>query len=117
MGGSNAGNRGIAPRCALCCFAELLKMSSHIAMLDQRLSQVYSDLQKGESPVKAVRSALDLSQVQFAARLGVAVSTVSRWENGQSPITLTLKQIKVLEAMLYDLGLTFRSLPDDDVKS
>lgn len=39
--------------------------------------------EKTEETVKSLRAALDLTQEQFAAKLGVTVSTVNRWENGK----------------------------------
>ena len=38
---------------------------------------------KTEETVKSLRAALNLTQEQFAAKLGVTVSTVNRWENGK----------------------------------
>jgi DNA-binding transcriptional regulator YiaG len=38
---------------------------------------------KSEKTVKSLRTALNLTQEQFAAKLGVTVSTVNRWENGK----------------------------------
>ena len=38
---------------------------------------------KSEKTVKSLRAALNLTQEQFAAKLGVTVSTVNRWENGK----------------------------------
>jgi len=37
-----------------------------------------------ENLAKALRSKLQLTQEQFAAKLGVTVSTVNRWENGKN---------------------------------
>ncbi len=37
-----------------------------------------------ESPVRKFRRRLKLSQAEFAAELGVAQHTVSRWENGRN---------------------------------
>jgi len=36
-----------------------------------------------EETVKNLRAVLNLTQEQFAAKLGVTVSTVNRWENGK----------------------------------
>lgn len=38
---------------------------------------------KTEEAVKSLRAVLNLTQEQFAAKLGVTVSTVNRWENGK----------------------------------
>lgn len=51
--------------------------------------------------VRQLRQLLNLTQVQFAEKLGVSVPTVARWENDQSqPSPLALKQLK---ALLYEL--------------
>ncbi|MCK6440258.1 MAG: helix-turn-helix transcriptional regulator [Planctomycetes bacterium] len=45
--------------------------------------------------VRELRHALDLTQEEFAAKLGVAFPTVNRWENGRvEPSPLGLKQLK-----------------------
>ncbi len=51
--------------------------------------------------IRDLRHLTGLSQEQFAATLGVAFSTINRWENGHiQPSPLALKQIK---AMLHEL--------------
>lgn len=51
--------------------------------------------------VRKLRQQLHLSQEKFAAKLGVSVRTVNRWENGQSsPSPLAIEK---LEAMLQAL--------------
>lgn len=52
--------------------------------------------------IRNLRHLTGLSQEQFAATLGVAFSTINRWENGHiQPSPLALKQIK---AMLCELN-------------
>lgn len=47
------------------------------------------------SEIKQARLALGLTQQQFAVKLGVTVSTVSRWESGISkPSPLAVKAIQ-----------------------
>ncbi|MBD3886739.1 helix-turn-helix transcriptional regulator [Phormidium tenue FACHB-886] len=47
--------------------------------------------------IRELRQLTALSQAQFAALLGVAYSTINRWENGHvQPSLLALKQIKAL---------------------
>ena len=49
--------------------------------------------------VKKLRKATGLTQEQFAAKIGVTVSTVNRWEKGRSkPQPLAMKQIKTLRS-------------------
>lgn len=67
----------------------------------------------GESPVKVIRDHLDMSQQQFASFLGIAVSTVSRWERGQGTPAFTPGQFKVLLAELRQKGIELEQLPDD----
>lgn len=47
--------------------------------------------------VRKLRYLTGLSQEQFAVTLGVAFSTINRWENGHmQPSPLALKQIKTM---------------------
>ncbi|MBW4600749.1 MAG: helix-turn-helix domain-containing protein [Calothrix sp. FI2-JRJ7] len=47
--------------------------------------------------IRELRRLTGLSQEQFAATLGVAFSTINRWENGHmQPSPLALKQIKMM---------------------
>ncbi len=53
------------------------------------------------SRVRSIRDRLDLTQAQFAERIGVSFATVNRWENGQTrPARLAWRQILDLEATL-----------------
>ena len=50
----------------------------------------HEDIQLSEM-VKELRGQLDLTQEQFAAKIGVTWSTINRWENGRgkpSPLAL-----------------------------
>ena len=50
-----------------------------------------------DQSAKALRAALGLTQERFAARVGVTVSTVNRWENGKgTPSPLAQQRIKEL---------------------
>ncbi|HYA40323.1 MAG TPA: helix-turn-helix domain-containing protein [Syntrophobacteraceae bacterium] len=52
--------------------------------------------------IREIRESTGLSQEKFAAKLGVTLPTVSRWEHGRAkPSPLALKQI---ENMLHTLG-------------
>lgn len=47
--------------------------------------------------IREMRQRLQLSQVEFAAKLGVSFQSINRWENGRNrPIPLALKQIEML---------------------
>lgn len=47
--------------------------------------------------VRAVRELCGLTQEQLAARLGVSLVTINRWENDRAkPMPLALRQIKAL---------------------
>lgn len=49
-----------------------------------------------------LRQQLNLSQEKFAAKLGVSLRTVNRWENGRAvPSQMALK---LIETMLQNMG-------------
>lgn len=50
--------------------------------------------QHTNSPFKKLRLKAQLSQEQLAREIGVAVSTVRRWEKGQAEPTMTVLQMK-----------------------
>lgn len=55
--------------------------------------------------VRETRQRLNLSQVKFAAALGVSFQSVNRWENGRTkPLPLALKQIEALLLQMGDSG-------------
>ena len=47
--------------------------------------------------VEELRQRLGLTQQELAGRLGVALSTVARWEGGHKVSRLALKQLEALE--------------------
>jgi len=50
--------------------------------------------QETNSPFKRFRLNAKLSQEQLARDIGVAVSTIRRWEKGQAEPTMTVAQMK-----------------------
>jgi DNA-binding XRE family transcriptional regulator len=46
------------------------------------------------SPLKKLRRNANLTQEQLAQKIGLAVSTVRRWERGETEPTMTLAQTK-----------------------
>lgn len=70
-------------------------------------------IEVGESPLKAIRNLLGMSQQQFASSLGLAVSTISRWERGQGSPMFTPSQFKVMLSALKEHGVSLSELPDD----
>lgn len=50
--------------------------------------------QETKSPFKKLRLNVKLSQEQLAREIGVAVSTIRRWEKGQAEPTMTVSQMK-----------------------
>ncbi|HEY9902528.1 MAG TPA: helix-turn-helix transcriptional regulator [Candidatus Sericytochromatia bacterium] len=58
--------------------------------------------------VRETRQRLELSQAQFATKLGVSFQSVNRWENGRTkPLPVALKQI---EHLLHQMGDTGKDL-------
>ena len=53
-----------------------------------------SQRQETNSPSKRLRLNVKLSQEQLAREIGVAVSTIRRWEKGQAEPTMTVSQMK-----------------------
>lgn len=53
-----------------------------------------SQRQETNSPFKRLRLNVKLSQEQLAREIGVAVSTIRRWEKGQAEPTMTVSQMK-----------------------
>jgi putative transcriptional regulator len=50
--------------------------------------------------IRRLRSNLNLTQEQFAAKVGVTFSTVNRWENGKSkPSPLAMRQVEELSRL------------------
>lgn len=68
---------------------------------------------EGKSPLKIIRELLEMSQQELASSLGIAVSTVSRWERGSGTPVFTPGQFKVLTSKLAAKGLDLNDLPDD----
>ncbi|BAZ32358.1 XRE family transcriptional regulator [Cylindrospermum sp. NIES-4074] len=68
---------------------------------------------EGESPLKALRSDLDMSQEEFGRSIGTTARTISRWEAGDSVPTFTIPQLKALDRLLKLKGKTIQDLPDD----
>lgn len=68
---------------------------------------------EGVPPLKTIREILSMSQQEFASWLGLAVSTVSRWERGIGTPVFTSAQFKKLVGALEPHGYTLKDLPDD----
>lgn len=63
--------------------------------------------------MKTIRELLKMSQQDFASWLGIAVSTVSRWERGIGTPMFTTGQFKMLMRELGKFGYTLEDLPED----
>ena len=61
------------------------------------------------SPFKKLRLKAQLSQEQLAGNIGVAISTIRRWEKGQAEPTMTVHQMK---AFCETLEITLDQLPN-----
>ncbi len=66
----------------------------------------------GISPMKSIREALGLSQIELSQVLSIHPSTISRWEKGQGEPTFTPGQFKKLVALLAVQGYSLSDLPD-----
>jgi putative transcriptional regulator len=66
--------------------------------------------EEGGSPLKKLREQAGLSQEELARRIGVSVKTVSNWERGVYPATMTVPQTK---ALCKALGVVLDDLPDN----
>jgi len=58
--------------------------------------------------VREIRNALSLTVEQFAARLGVAVRTVTRWERGESRPSPVMRRLLVSIAKRRRAGASVR---------
>ena len=67
------------------------------------------EVQKTCSPLKKLRLKAKLSQQQLATDTGVAVSTIRRWEKGQTEPTMTVLQMK---SFCNSLQITLDNLPN-----
>ena len=61
------------------------------------------------SPFKKMRLKARLTQEQLAQEIGVAVSTIRRWEKGQAEPTMTIAQVRKFTRAI---GESFSNLPD-----
>ena len=62
-----------------------------------------------ESALKKLRERVGLSQEALARLIGVTSKTVSNWERGSNPASLTVPQMK---ALCRALDVTLDELPD-----
>ncbi|HAA26402.1 MAG TPA: XRE family transcriptional regulator [Cyanobacteria bacterium UBA8553] len=69
-----------------------------------------SNSEESESPLKKLREEAGFSQQELAYRIGVGVTTISRWERGVSEAMLTVPQMK---ALCRELGKSIEELPDE----
>jgi transcriptional regulator with XRE-family HTH domain len=69
-----------------------------------------SGAEDSESPLKKLREEAGLSQQALSHKIGVAVTTISRWERGESVAMLTVPQMK---ALCKVFGKSVEELPDE----
>lgn len=69
-----------------------------------------SRIEDSESPLKKLREDAGLSQQALSHSIGVAVTTISRWERGVSEAMLTVPQMK---ALCKVFGKSIEELPDE----
>ncbi len=68
-----------------------------------------NQLQTTNSPFKKLRLNAELSQEQLARSIGVAISTIRRWEKGEAEPTMTVMQMK---AFCQTFKVTLDKLPN-----
>jgi putative transcriptional regulator len=61
------------------------------------------------SPLRKLRNNANLTQEQLAREIGIAVSTIRRWERGLAEPTMTLSQTK---KFCHAVDLDFDELPN-----
>ena len=61
------------------------------------------------SPLKQLRLNAKITQEQLAQDIGVAVSTIRRWEKGQAEPTMTVQQMK---AFCNTVQISLDNLPN-----
>ena len=55
--------------------------------------------------IRELRNSLGLTQEKFAAKLGVTLLTINRWENGRSkPSPLAMEKVELLLVEMGDSG-------------
>ena len=69
-----------------------------------------SSSEENDSPLKKLREEAGLSQQALSHKIGVAVTTISRWERGESIAMLTVPQMK---ALCRAFGKSIEELPDE----
>jgi DNA-binding XRE family transcriptional regulator len=63
------------------------------------------------SPLRKLRNNANLTQEQLAREIGIAVSTIRRWERGLAEPTMTLSQTKKFCHAVHHLrSLSFRKI-------
>ena len=84
-------------------------MSRNTEVLKNHAKQV-------DSPLKRLRLNVQLTQNQLAKQVGVAVSTIRRWEKKQAEPTMTVAQMRrfcqTVERDLEDLPDSLLSMDD-----
>lgn len=74
-------------------------------MIDKGSSKSVTCSQDSAALILELRQRLELTQEQFAARLGVTFPTVNRWENRRAkPSRLALQTIRVLLEHMGESG-------------
>ena len=69
-----------------------------------------SGSEEAESPLKKLREEAGLSQEGLARIINVSVTTISRWERGESVAMLTVPQMK---ALCKVFGKSIEELPEE----
>jgi transcriptional regulator with XRE-family HTH domain len=77
--------------------------------MDIKKPLVISQPEVGEL-IRELRNLLGLTQEKFAAKLGVTLLTINRWENGRSkPSPLAMEKVELLLVQMGDCGVSLLS--------
>jgi len=63
--------------------------------------------------LKTIRKELRLTQTKFANLMGVDLRSVQYWEAGERTPAFSVKQMKILDGLLKQIGKSIQDLPDD----
>lgn len=70
-------------------------------------------LKQDSAILKQIIQCLDCNYTEFAQVLEIGVSTLEHYRRGTRQFKLSMRQVKILAALLREIGLSLEDLPDD----